>query len=115
MTPVIAAKLRAYLRSNKWAMNPEKLSQFSKNKLIPSVADEYLRLITHDKMPRELKKYMEYELFPHIHLKVGRGISLSTARRWMHREGFRGKSYSAFALQLVCDGMIILGVRPPEP
>jgi hypothetical protein len=59
--PAIAAELRAYLRSNKWAMNPEKLAQFSENKLIPSVADKYLRQITHDEMPHGLKKYMEYE------------------------------------------------------
>ena len=70
-------------------MNPEKLTQFSQNKLIPSVADEYLHHIIRDEMPRGLKKYMEYELFPRIQLKVGRGISLSTARRWMHKEGFR--------------------------
>ena len=24
-----------------------------------------------------------------MHLKVGKGISISTARRWLHREGFR--------------------------
>jgi hypothetical protein len=87
--PTIAAELRAYLRSNKWTMNPEKLTQFSQNKLIPSVADEYLHHIICDEMPCGLKKYMKYELFPHIQLKVGRGISLSTARQWMHKEGFR--------------------------
>jgi hypothetical protein len=86
--PVVAAELRTYLRSNKWAMNPGKLAQFSKNELIPSAADKYLCQIIHDEMPWELKKYMEYELFPRIHLKVRRGISLSTACRWMHKEGF---------------------------
>ena len=78
----IATELRAYLRSNKWAMNPEKLAQFSENKLIPSAADEYLRHIIKEEMPRGLKQYMEYELFPRIQLKVGRGISLSTASDW---------------------------------
>ena len=86
--PTIAAELRAYLRSNKWAVDPEKLAAFSANKLIPAVADEYLCNITENEMPRGLKKYMEYELFPRIHLKVGRGVSLSTARRWLRREGF---------------------------
>lgn len=86
--PVIAAELRAYLRSNKWAMNPEKLTQFTENKLIPSAADEYLRHIVHNEMPKGLRKYMEIELFPRIHLKVGRGISLSTALCWMLKEGF---------------------------
>src|SRR5882762_5006269 len=70
-------------------MSPEKLLQFSENKLIPSATDEYLRHIIKEEMPRGLKQYMEYELFPRIQLKVSRGISLSTARRWMCQEGFR--------------------------
>ena len=36
---------------------------------------------------------MELDLFPHIHLKVGKGISLATARRWLRHEGFRYTSY----------------------
>ena len=32
---------------------------------------------------------MDLELFPRIHLKVSRGISLRTACRWLHREGFQ--------------------------
>jgi hypothetical protein len=87
--PAIATDLRAYVRSNKWAMNPEKLSQFTQKELIPPVAEKYLNEIVHDEMPRGLKKYIELELFPRIHMKVGRGISLPTARRWLHREGFR--------------------------
>lgn len=70
-------------------MNPEKLTQISENKLIPSAADEYLRHIIKEEMPCGLKQYMEYELFPQIQLKVGRGISLSMAHRWMCREGYQ--------------------------
>jgi hypothetical protein len=33
------------------------------------------------------QKYMEVELFPCIHLKPGKRIS--TARRWLHHEGFK--------------------------
>jgi hypothetical protein len=91
--PAIAAELRLYLRSNKWAMNPKKLTQFTKNQLLPAVADQYLKQIVHKEMPAGLKKYMEVELFPRIHLRVGRGVSLSTARRWLHHEGFRYISY----------------------
>jgi hypothetical protein len=36
--PAIATELQAYVRSNKWAMNPEKLAQFSKNQLLPDAA-----------------------------------------------------------------------------
>ncbi len=91
--PAIAAELRLYLRSNKWAMNPEKLTQFTKNQLLPAAADQYLKQIVRKEMPAGLKRYMALELFPRIHLRVGRGISLSTARRWLHHEGFRYISY----------------------
>jgi hypothetical protein len=57
----------------------EKPTQFTKNQLIPSAADKYLQQIVHDEMPHGLKQYMENELFPHIHLKAGCGVSLSTA------------------------------------
>ena len=87
--PAIATEMRVYLCSNKWAMNPEKLSQFTKNELAPKAAGDYLQHITEQEMPRGLKRFMEVELFPRIHLKVGRGVSLSTARHWLHREGFR--------------------------
>jgi hypothetical protein len=36
-----------------------------------------------------LKKYIEVELFPHIQLKVGKGISISTAWCWLHCKGFQ--------------------------
>jgi len=87
--PAVAAELRAYVRTNKWALNPDKLAVFAKNELIPEVADKYLREIIREEMPRGLKRYMELELFPRIHMKVGRGISISTARRWLRSEGFR--------------------------
>jgi hypothetical protein len=45
--------------------------------------------IVDKEMPLGLKKYMELELFPRIHMKVGKGISISTARRWLQREGFK--------------------------
>jgi hypothetical protein len=32
---------------------------------------------------------MDLELFPRIHLRVGCGISLATARRWLHSKGFK--------------------------
>ncbi|KAJ7689723.1 hypothetical protein B0H17DRAFT_937013, partial [Mycena rosella] len=45
--------------------------------------------LVQEEMPRGLKKYMEVELFPRIQLKAGRkGISLTTARRWLHKEGW---------------------------
>ncbi|KAJ7091696.1 hypothetical protein C8R43DRAFT_908229 [Mycena crocata] len=81
--PAIKAELRTYLRSNKWAVDPARLKDFSAGKLIPAAADKYLNQLVREEMPRGLKKYMEIELFPRLQLKVGKkGISLTTARRW---------------------------------
>jgi len=91
--PEIAMELRTYMRSNKWAMDAPRLADFSKNRLVPAEAEKYLRSVVQDEMPRGLKRYMELALFPRIHLKVGKGISLATARRWLRREGFRYTSY----------------------
>ena len=87
--PAIRAELRSYVRSNKWAMDPAKLVEFSEQKMIPAAAKQYVEKIVNDEMPRGLKQYMEVELFPRIQLKVGKGVSLQTARRFLCREGFR--------------------------
>jgi len=87
--PAIKDELRTFVRSKKWSLNPEKLAEFTKGTLVPAVADKYLQEIVEEEMPRGLKKYMEGELLPRIHLKVGCGVSLSTARRWLQCEGFR--------------------------
>lgn len=86
--PVVRAELRSYLRTNKWSMDPEKLSEFTKQKMLPALADKYLRNILDVEMPAGLKKYMELVLFPRIHLKAKKGVSLTTARRILRREGF---------------------------
>jgi hypothetical protein len=87
--PIVCAELRSFLQSNKWVMDPEKLAKFSKNNMVTKAAEEYLHHLVHTEMPHGLKKYLDLELFPRIQLKVGRGILLQTAHRWLHREGFR--------------------------
>lgn len=99
--PEVATELRSYLRTNKWSMDPKKLSAFTKNKLLPDEAKKYLHHVVEKEMPAGLKKYLEVELFPRIQMKVGRGISLRTARRWLHKEGFR---YTAHKKALYYDG-----------
>ena len=69
--------------------------------MLPKEADKYLKQITEKEMPRALKRHLELEIFPRIHMKVGRGISVSTARRWMHHEGFQ---YMAYKKALYYDG-----------
>ena len=36
--PVIRDKLQSFVCSNKWAINPEKLIEFSKEKMVPTTA-----------------------------------------------------------------------------
>ena len=75
-------------------MNPEKLVEFSKEKMVPTVAAQYLKHIMEIEMPQGLKKYMELELFPRIQLKPGsKGILVATAHRFLRREGFQFQKY----------------------
>jgi len=74
-------------------MDAPRLTDFSKNRLVPAEAEKYLCSVVQDEMPQGLKQYMELALFPRIHLKVGKGISLATARWWLHHEGFWYTSY----------------------
>jgi hypothetical protein len=99
--PTICAELRSYVRSNKWSMDPEKLAEFTQNKLILDAAERFVRQVVNVEMPNGLKRYLELELFPRVALKVGKGISLRTARRWLHQEGFK---YTAHKKALYYDG-----------
>ena len=99
--PAIRAEVRSYVRSNKWAMDPAKFAQFSQEKMVPAAAKKYLEHIVKTEMPAGLKKYLDVELFPRIHMKVGRGISMSTARRMLMREGFK---YTEHKKSLYYDG-----------
>ncbi len=99
--PAIRAELQSYVQSNKWAMDPQKLAQFSQQILVPLAAAEYLKQITSVEMPEGLKKYMELELFPRIHLKAKKGVSLKTATCFLRREGF---AYTEHKKGLYYDG-----------
>jgi hypothetical protein len=88
--PSIAAELWAYVRSKKWAMDPAKLAKFAKNELLPNAAAKAYHTW---RDAQRSQKNMEIELFPRIHPKVGWGISLSTACRWLHLEGFQYTSH----------------------
>ena len=57
-------------------MNPKKLVEFSKDNMVTAAADKYLFHLVKTEMPCGLKKYMDVECFPRIHLKVGHGVSL---------------------------------------
>ncbi|KAG2126890.1 uncharacterized protein EDB93DRAFT_1272748 [Suillus bovinus] len=56
-----------------------KLAKFTNNELLHTEATKYLEGLVQTEMPQGLKRYIELELFPRIHMKVGHGVSLSTA------------------------------------
>lgn len=85
----IKVELRTYMQSNKWAVNPKKLQEFTNKMMLPTEAAKYCQQICDKEMLQGLKKYMELELFPHIHMKVGKGISMSTAHHWLQNKGFK--------------------------
>ncbi|KAH9071006.1 hypothetical protein EDB83DRAFT_2221343, partial [Lactarius deliciosus] len=85
--PEVQTELCSYIQTNKWSMNPWKLSDLTKNKLIPDEAKKYLCNVVEIEMPTSLKNYLELELLPCIQMKVSKGVSLQTARRWLHKEG----------------------------
>jgi hypothetical protein len=82
-------------------MDPQKLSDFTKNKLLSDEAKKYLHHIIKTEMPTGLKKYLELELFPCIQVKVSKGVSLQTTHCWLHKEGFK---YMAHKKGLYFDG-----------
>ncbi|KAK2460090.1 hypothetical protein APHAL10511_007888 [Amanita phalloides] len=95
-------ELHAYLQTNKWSMNPQNLSEYMKNKLIPNVVNKYLQHIISTEMPAGLKKYIELEIImPWVQLKVAKGISLRTAQWWLQKEGFK---YTVHKKALYYDG-----------
>jgi len=91
--PDISNEILSYLHSNKWATHPKKLAAFHNNELLPAEAEQYIKHIVDQEMPRAMKRHLELELFPRIRMRVGKGISVSTARRWMFRHGFHYMQY----------------------
>ncbi|KZT56485.1 hypothetical protein CALCODRAFT_435718, partial [Calocera cornea HHB12733] len=72
--PDICAQLRAYLRSNKWSMNPGKLAEYTANVMLPAECDKYTKSMVYREMPKGMCRYLQ-------------------ETRWMRREGFRYMSY----------------------
>ena len=68
--PDICAELQSYVRSNKWAINPAKLADFSAKKMVPKAAEAYRMNIADKEILAGLKQYLELELFPRIHMKA---------------------------------------------
>ncbi|KAJ7580340.1 hypothetical protein C8J56DRAFT_896344 [Mycena floridula] len=70
--PAICTELHAYLRTNKWSMNPGKLAESTKNKLLPDEAKKYLHHVVDQEMLNGLKKYLELEFFHIFILEWGK-------------------------------------------
>ena len=61
--------------------------------MLPEEANNYAKHIVDKEMPWGMKHYLKLELFPQIQLKIGKGILLTTACNWMHRQGFQYQTY----------------------
>lgn len=70
-----------------------KFTEFVNWKMLPAEAEKYAQHIVEKEMPQGMKHYLELVLFSRIQLKVGKGISLSTVRCWMHGQGFHYQQY----------------------
>ena len=68
--PDICTELQSYVCSNKWAIDPANLANFTAQKIIPTAAKAYGTHLIMDEIPRSLKRYLELELFPRIHMKA---------------------------------------------
>ncbi|KAH7878710.1 uncharacterized protein C8R40DRAFT_1037722, partial [Lentinula edodes] len=92
--PTARDAIRAYLRTNKWSLDPPKLKKLFANELAPDEAHEYSRQIISQEMPRGLKSFVEETLLPSMQCKPSHlGLSLSSMRRLMLREGFTYKGW----------------------
>ncbi|KXN91374.1 hypothetical protein AN958_01031, partial [Leucoagaricus sp. SymC.cos] len=69
----------SYIQSNKWAINPEKLANFSQENIIPTAAKKYLDNILNYEIPKGLIDYFESEVISWTQQKVVGKISLHTA------------------------------------
>ncbi|KAG2074026.1 hypothetical protein BDR04DRAFT_1126946 [Suillus decipiens] len=77
--PAITSELRTFMHSNKWSMDPQKLAKFMNNELLHTEATKYLEGLVQTEMPQGLKRYIELELFPHIHMRLGMGAMTTQA------------------------------------
>ncbi|KAH8916759.1 hypothetical protein BT69DRAFT_1302483 [Atractiella rhizophila] len=90
----LCADMRVWLREQKWNMDPTKIRNYTLSTLIPQENHKYAQMELEQQMPKGLKHYIEISVFPHIQYKPGkRGIALSTACRWLKREGFKWTNY----------------------
>ncbi|KAK4704019.1 hypothetical protein P7C70_g2193, partial [Phenoliferia sp. Uapishka_3] len=92
--PAACHAMREHLRQEKWSMDPKTLAKYSQVTMSAAAAEQRARRLVATDMPVGLKRYIEEELFPRFGVKVRGGVSLSTARRWMRREGFTYKRYA---------------------
>lgn len=69
-------------------INPEKLTDFMVQKMVPVVMKAYGTDLMEKEIPSGLKHYLELEVFPQIQMKAVRGVSLSTTQHRLHQEGF---------------------------
>jgi len=86
--PEIHTELQSYVHSNKWAINPTKLAEFTTQTMVPAVVKMYGMNLTKNEISNGLKQYLKLKLLPQIHMRALQGVSLRTAQHRLHYEGF---------------------------
>ncbi|KAH8927610.1 hypothetical protein BT69DRAFT_1213772, partial [Atractiella rhizophila] len=87
--PEIREELRAWMRSQKFSMDPARVIDYSQAHMIPAAVEKHARNQVKNNLPDRLRSYINLTLFPHIEWKPSKGISKRTVRRWLKKEGFK--------------------------
>ncbi|KAH8825538.1 hypothetical protein DL96DRAFT_1734433 [Flagelloscypha sp. PMI_526] len=86
--PAISEELKSFVRTNKWAMNPAKLMEYTKSTIVTDWMKKYVENTVSKEMPTGLMKYLELEIMPRMGYKAAKGISETQARVWLKKNGF---------------------------
>lgn len=92
--PKIRLTARCFLRSNRWATDPQKFAKFVNQEMTKELADKYYKDPAEGKMPAGLAKYMTELVLPERGIKLLKPLSVRTALRWMRLEGFEYKTHA---------------------
>lgn len=91
--PSVKDELTAFVRSNKWSMNPQKLIEVTHKTAADEAEKEWVKNHVQHALPTGLLRYLDIELFPRLNLKPAKPISRRTACRWLHQFGFGFKRH----------------------
>lgn len=89
----VTSALRVFFTKHVCNLSPDKVKRYVASVALPELYKKAQKDFSLD-MGRALARHLKDKLVPQLGLKVGPGgISLSCARRWLLREGFRFTAY----------------------